>query len=90
MDQNWIVDLTARPFIRRFGATLALRTAQPVESLAIREGKSERSIRMTLSLAFMSPALAVRALAIADPDQDRHLMTPRWRVGFRAASASSA
>ena len=28
---------------------------QTIESLAVREGKSERSIRMTLSLAFMSP-----------------------------------
>ena len=33
-----------------------------IESLAIREGKSERSIRMTLSLAFMSPALAEAAM----------------------------
>ena len=31
-------------------------------SLAIREGKSERSIRMTLSLAFMSPVLAETAM----------------------------
>src|SRR5271165_3294309 len=35
---------------------------QTIESLAIREGKSERSIRMTLSLAFMSPALAEAAM----------------------------
>ena len=33
-----------------------------IESLAIREGKSERSIRMTLSLAFMSPDLAEAAM----------------------------
>ncbi len=32
------------------------------ESLAVREGKSERSIRMTLSLAFISPVLAKAAM----------------------------
>jgi site-specific DNA recombinase len=32
------------------------------ESLAVREGKSERSIRMTLSLAFLSPVLAEAAM----------------------------
>ena len=32
------------------------------ESLAIRESKSERSIRMTLSLAFISPVLAEAAM----------------------------
>ena len=36
--------------------------AQTIESLAIREGKSERSIRMTLSLAFISPVLAEAAM----------------------------
>ncbi len=35
---------------------------QTIESLAVREGKSERSIRMTLSLAFVSPALAEAAM----------------------------
>ena len=35
---------------------------QTIESLAVREGKSERSIRMTLSLAFMSPVLAEAAM----------------------------
>ena len=44
---------------------------QTIELLAIREGKSERSIRMTLSLAFVSPALAEAAMG----------------VGFRAGSA---
>jgi DNA invertase Pin-like site-specific DNA recombinase len=33
-----------------------------IESLAVREGKSERSIRMTLSLAFLSPILAEAAM----------------------------
>ena len=36
--------------------------AQTIESLAIREGKRERSIRMTLSLAFISPVLAEAAM----------------------------
>src|SRR5271167_2133750 len=31
---------------------------ETTEMLAVREGKSERSIRMTLSLAFISPVLA--------------------------------
>jgi site-specific DNA recombinase len=35
---------------------------QSVESLAVREGKTERSIRMTLSLAFLSPVLAEAAM----------------------------
>ena len=35
---------------------------QSIESLAVRESKSERSIRMTLSLAFLSPVLAEAAM----------------------------
>jgi len=35
---------------------------QTVEALAAREGKTERSIRMTLSLAFLSPTLARAAI----------------------------
>ena len=35
---------------------------QTLESLSVRESKSERSIRMTLSLAFLSPALAEAAM----------------------------
>ena len=35
---------------------------QTVESLGVRESKSERSSRMTLSLAFVSPALAEAAM----------------------------
>ncbi len=35
---------------------------QTIKSLAVREGKSERSIRMTLSLAFISPVLAEAAM----------------------------
>ena len=35
---------------------------QTIESLAVREGKIERSIRMTLSLAFVSPVLAKAAM----------------------------
>ena len=41
---------------------LLVDPTQTIKSLAIREGKSERSIRMTLTLAFMSPALAEAAM----------------------------
>ena len=41
---------------------LLVDPTQTIESLAIREGKSERSIRMTLSLGFISPALAEAAM----------------------------
>ena len=41
---------------------LLFDAAQTIESLAIREGKSERSIRITLSLAFISPVLAEAAM----------------------------
>src|ERR1700722_1196239 len=41
---------------------LLIDPAQTVESLAMREHKSERSIRMTVSLAFVSPVLAKAAL----------------------------
>jgi site-specific DNA recombinase len=37
---------------------LTTNSNQSVELLAAREGKTERSIRMTLSLAFLAPALA--------------------------------
>src|SRR5271165_4855093 len=36
--------------------------AHTIDSLAVRDGKSERSIRMTLSLAFLSPVLAEAAM----------------------------
>ena len=35
---------------------------QTIELLAAREGKSERSIRMTLSLAFVAPAIVTAAI----------------------------
>src|SRR5271157_1206983 len=41
---------------------LLIDPTQTIESLAVREGKSERSIRMTLSLAFISPVLAEAAM----------------------------
>ena len=41
---------------------LVVDPTQAIELLAIREGKSERSIRMTLSLAFLSPVLAEAAM----------------------------
>jgi site-specific DNA recombinase len=55
-------------FVKAFGAAhrwldeLLSDANTSVESLAIRERKSERSIRMTLSLAFLSPALAEAAM----------------------------
>ena len=47
---------------RRWLDELLIDPAQTIESLAMREGKSERSIRMTVSLAFVSPVLAEAAL----------------------------
>jgi site-specific DNA recombinase len=41
---------------------LTTNSNQTTEALAAREGKTERSIRMTLSLAFLSPALAQAAI----------------------------
>jgi site-specific DNA recombinase len=41
---------------------LLIDPAQTIESLARREKKSERSIRMTVSLAFLSPVLAKAAM----------------------------
>jgi hypothetical protein len=41
---------------------LTTNSNRTIESLAVREGKTERSIRMTLSLAFLSPALARAAV----------------------------
>ena len=46
----------------RWLGELLIDPTQTIELLAIREGKSERSIRMTLSLAFMSPGLAEAAM----------------------------
>jgi site-specific DNA recombinase len=47
---------------RRWLDELLIDPAQTIESLAMREGKSERSIRMTVSLAFISPVLAEAAM----------------------------
>jgi hypothetical protein len=41
---------------------LTMDSDQSVEALARREGKTERSIRLTLSLTFLSPALAKAAI----------------------------
>ena len=50
---------------------------QTIESLAVRESESDRSIRMTLSLAFVSPALAEAAMegraSRPDPPISRHM-----------------
>jgi hypothetical protein len=47
---------------RRWLDELLIDPAQTIESLAMREHKSERSIRMTVSLAFVSPVLAKAAM----------------------------
>ena len=47
---------------RRWLNELLIDPAQTIESLAMREHKSERSIRMTVSLAFVSPVLAEAAM----------------------------
>jgi site-specific DNA recombinase len=47
---------------RRWLDELLVDPAQTIESLAMREHKSERSIRMTVSLAFVSPVLAKAAI----------------------------
>jgi hypothetical protein len=55
-------------FVKAFGAAhrwldeLLSDANTSLDSLAVREGKSERSIRMTLSLAFLSPVLAEAAM----------------------------
>ncbi len=56
-------DRLRRSEARTAGSTNSSTTpTQTTELLAIREGKSKRSIRMTLSLAFMSPVLAEAAM----------------------------
>jgi hypothetical protein len=47
--QRWLDELTTK-------------SDQTIEVLAAREGRTERSIRMTLSLAFLCPALARAAI----------------------------
>jgi site-specific DNA recombinase len=47
---------------RRWLDELLTDPAQTIESLAMREHKSQRSIRMTMSLAFVAPVLAEAAL----------------------------
>ena len=80
----------------RWLGELLSETSQTSESLAIREGKTDRSIRMTLSLAFLAPDIVKAAfegrlprgyglkrlidLPVAWPDQWRALGTPRTGV----------
>ena len=59
---------------RRWLDELLIDPAQTIELLAMREHKSERSIWMTVSLAFVSPSCR----------------KPPWRVASRVGSASSA
>jgi hypothetical protein len=57
---------------------------QSIESLAVREGKSERSIRMTLSLAFLSPVLAEgrlpRGFSVKRLTELPMLWSEQWRA----------
>ena len=41
---------------------LTRHSAETIESLAVREGRSERSIRMNLSLAFVAPPILAAAI----------------------------
>ena len=66
--------------ISQYGAMLAARLdellidhAQTIKSLAMREHKSERSIRMTVSLAFVSPSWR----------------KPHWRVSALSATTAA-
>ena len=72
---------------------LLVDPTQTIESLAVREGKSERSIRMTLSLAFISPVLAKaamegrlpRAFSVKRLTDLPMLCSEQWRaVGLRS------
>jgi site-specific DNA recombinase len=47
--QRWLDELVTNP-------------TQTLETIAAREGKTKRSIRMTVSLAFLSPALVKAAI----------------------------
>jgi len=46
---HWLDELVAAP-------------QQSIETIAAREGKTERSIRMTISLAFLAPAIVKAAI----------------------------
>jgi site-specific DNA recombinase len=61
---------------RRWLDELLCDRAQTIESLAARAGKSERSIRMTLSLAFISPVLAEAAMEGRLPRGQRQAPDP--------------
>ena len=54
--------MRATPFVVWSIRLCHLDAAKTIESLAMREDKSERSMRMTVSLAFISPVLAEAAL----------------------------
>ena len=66
---------------------LLVDPTQTIESLAIREDKSERSIRMTLSLAFMSPALGASAMVSLTPGPHWREKRPRKIVARRGGSS---
>jgi site-specific DNA recombinase len=50
------------PRLDRVWVGAGVQPAQSIEKLAAREGKTERSIRMTLSLAFVAPPIVAAAI----------------------------
>ena len=83
----------------RWLAELLSDPNQSIETLALREGKSERSIRMTLSLAFLSPVLAEAAMEGRLPrgfcvkrlTDLPVLWSEQWRaIGLRAPAQAQA
>src|SRR5271165_6291937 len=67
---------------------LLVDPTQTIESLAVREGKSERSIRMTLSLAFISPVLARCRDRTCDPSGPIRNLAATFRPPSRAKARS--
>ena len=84
---------------RRWLDELLIDPAQTIESLAMREHKSERSIRMTVSLAFVSPVLAEaavegrlpRGFTVKRLTDLPMLWSEQWRaVGLREPTSGSS
>ena len=63
---------------RRWLDELQLDPAQTIGSLAGRKGKSERSIRMMFSLAFISPVLVKAAIEGRLPRVQRQAPNPHY------------
>ena len=60
-DQRAVI-LLAIATARTWLAEMQTKTAQSVDALASREGRSARSIQMTLSLAFLAPDIVQAAV----------------------------